>query len=145
MKRHLPLLALVALCGWVAGAASAREPTYNAATAGAVASCRSQYAAGGMTATQLWQCSDKATLAFERKDDPVNLDLYQAAAIRDEQVAALFDAGRLTKAEADALYDSTDAEVQKTLKGRREARENHAPSSCAKYADVSSTGNANCY
>jgi len=144
MKRYLPVVALLAFSGWSFGA-SGSEPTYNAATAAAVAACRAQYAAGGETAAQLWQCSDKATLAFERKDDPLNLDLYKAAATRDEQIAALYDSGKLTKGEADDLYDSTDAEVQKTLKGRREALESHPPSSCAKYSDVSSTGNANCY
>jgi len=145
MKRYLPLLALLTLAGWTAGAASAREPTYNAETTSAVAACRSQYAAGGMTTEQLWQCSDKATLAFERRDDPLNMDLYKAAATRDEQIAALLDAGKLTKAQADDLFDSTGAEVQKTLKGRRDALEDHRPSSCGKYTDISSGSNTNCY
>ena len=149
MKRHLPLLALtaslLALSGLAAGPACAREATLDAATTKVVAACRAQYDAGGVTATQLWQCSDKATLAFQRHDDPVNMDLYKAAATRDEQIAGMFDAGQLTLSQADALYDSTEAEVQKTLKGRRQAMEDHPPSSCAKYTDVSSTGNANCY
>ena len=56
----------------------------------------------------------------------------------------MFDAGKLSKSEADALYDSTDAEVQKTLKGRREALAEHRPSTCAKFSDISG-GNMTCY
>ena len=143
MKRFL-LLGLMALGGWAAATASEAGPNRDATNA-AVAACKSQYAAGGMSAEQLWQCSDKAELAYEYSHDPLNMDLYKAAAIRNEQVAAMFDAGKISKTQADSLYDATDAEVQKTLKGRRQAMEDHPPSSCAKYTDVSSTGNANCY
>jgi len=143
MKRHLVLAAL-AFSG-LAMASTAEAGPNRAATEAAISACKSQYAAGGMTAVQLWQCSDRAELAFETSHDPVNMDLYSAAATRDEQIAALFDAGKLDKSQADALYDSTDAEVQKTLKGRRETLDNHRPSSCAKYSDISSGGNLNCY
>jgi hypothetical protein len=139
MKPYL-LLALLALGGCATDTAPARE-----AVVDQVAACRAHYAAGGMTAVQLWQCSDKATLAYQRASDPRDIDLYQAAATRNEQIAAMFDAGKISKAQADDLYASTDAEVQKTVKGRREAMETNRPSSCAKYSDVSSTGNANCY
>ena len=143
MKRHL-IVAALALGGLaIAGAANAGPS--QAATEAAVAACKSQYAAGGMTATQLWQCSDRAELAYEKSHDPVNMDLYSAAATRDEQIAAMFDAGTIGKAQADALYDSTDAEVQKTLKGRREVLDEHRPSSCGKYSDISGQGNTNCY
>ena len=114
-------------------------------TANAVAACKAQYAAGGVTAAQLWQCSDKAELAYEKSHDPFNMDLYTAAATRDEQVAAMFDAGKISKAQADSLYDATDAQVQKTLKGRREALDNQRPSSCGKYSDISGQGNTTCY
>ena len=57
----------------------------------------------------------------------------------------MFDSGQISKTQADSLYDATDAEVQKTLKGRREARDNQRPSSCGKYSDISGQGNTNCY
>jgi hypothetical protein len=144
MTRSL-FVAAVALGGWALVAVAADAGPNRAATDTAVAACKAQYAGGGMTATQLWQCSDKAELAYEKSHDPLNMDLYTAAATRDEQIAALFDSGKLSKAEADALYDSTDAEVQKTLKGRRDALNENRPTSCAKYSDISSTGNVNCY
>jgi len=143
MKRHLLLTAAV-LSGLAFALAANAGPSRDQTT-NAVAACKSQYVAGGMTAVQLWQCSDRAELAFEKSHDPVNMDLYSAAATRDEQIAGMFDAGKLDKSQADALYDSTDAEVQKTLKGRRESLDNHRPSSCAKYSDISSGGNLNCY
>jgi len=143
MKRYLVVAAL-ALSGVLVAQAADAGPN-RAATDAAVAACKAQYAAGGMTTVQLWQCSDKAELAFEKSHDPVDMDLYSAAATRNEQIAALFDAGQISKAQADSLYDATDAEVQKTLKGRREARDNQRPSSCGKYSDISGQGNTNCY
>ena len=143
MKRHLVLAAL-AFSG-LAMASTAEAGPNRAATEAAISACKSQYAAGGMTAVQLWQCSDRAELAFEKSHDPVDMDLYSAAATRDEQIAAMFDSGQISKTQADSLYDATDAEVQKTLKGRREARDNQRPSSCGKYSDISGQGNTNCY
>ncbi len=143
MKRHLVLAALA--LGALSIASTAEAGPNRAATEAAISACKAQFAAGGMTAVQLWQCSDRAELAYEKSHDPVNMDLYTAAATRDEQIAGMFDAGKLSKPEADALYDSTDAEVQKTLKGRRESLDNHRPSSCAKYSDISGGGNLNCY
>jgi len=142
MNRHLLLAAALSGLAWTSAVHAGPS---RSATETAVAACKSQYAAGGMTAAQLWQCSDRAELAYEKAHDPVNMDLYTAAATRDEQIAAMFDAGKLNKSQADALYDSTDAEVQKTLKGRRETLDDHRPSSCAKYQDISSGGNLNCY
>ena len=143
MARQLLLTAI--MLGGLAWATGADAGPSRAATDAAVAACRSQYAAGGMTTAQLWQCSDRAELAYEKSHDPLNMDLYSAAATRDEQIAGFYDSGKLSKADADALYESTDAEVQKTLKARREALDDHRPSKCAKYSDISSTGNLNCY
>jgi len=143
VKRHL-LLTAATLSGLAFAFAAKAGPSRDQTTA-AVAACRSQYAAGGMTAAQLWQCSDKAELAYEKSHDPLNMDLYTAAATRNEQVAAMFDAGQISKSQADGLYDATDAEVQKTLKGRREALDNRRPSSCGKYSDISGQGNTTCY
>jgi hypothetical protein len=139
MKRYL-FLAVLAL-----GACATEGGLTVEATTKAVAACRAQYAAGGMTTVRLWQCSDKAVLAFQRSSDPRNMDLYEAAATRNEQIAALYDSGKIGKPQADALYDSTDAEVRKTVQGRRQALEEHRPSDCSKYSDISSTGNAICY
>ncbi len=141
MQRQLLLTAAV-MSGLAFAANAGPSPQQ---TASAVAVCKSQYAAGGMTAAQLWQCSNKAELAYEKSHDPVNMDLYQAAATRNEQVAAMFDAGKISKTQADSLYDATDAEVQKTLAGRREALDNQRPSSCGKYSDISGQGNTTCY
>ena len=138
MKRYL-LLALLALGGCATDTAPARQ-----AVVDQVAACRAHFAAGGMTSVQLWQCSDRAILAYERASDPPNIDLYQAAATRNEQIAAMFDAGKISKAQADDLYASTDAEVQKTVKGRRQAREDNRPASCGRYSDMSFSGNATC-
>jgi hypothetical protein len=143
VKRHLLLTA--AVLGGLAWASGASAGPNRAATDSAVAACKSQYAAGGMTTVQLWQCSNRAELAYEKSHDPVDMDLYSAAATRNEQVAAMFDAGKISKAQADSLYDATDAEVQKTLKGRREARDNQRPSSCGKYSDISGQGNTTCF
>jgi len=143
MTRHLVLAALA--LGGLALASAADAGPDRAATEAAISACKSRYAAGGMTAVQLWQCSDRAELAFEKAHDPVNMDLYSAAATRDEQIAGLFDAGKLDKAQADGLYDATDAEVQKTLKGRRESLDAHRPSSCGRSTDISSGGNLTCY
>jgi hypothetical protein len=142
LKRHLLLTA--AVLGGLASAAAANAGPSRDQTTNAVAACRAQYAAGGLSAAQLWQCSDKAELAYEKSHDPLNLDLYQAAAMRNEQVAAMFDAGKISKTQADSLYDATDAEVQKTLTGRREALD-HRLSSCGKYSDVSAQSNTICY
>jgi hypothetical protein len=143
MKRHL-LLTVIALGGlaWATGAGAGPS---QAATDTAVATCKTQYAAGGMTTVQLWQCANQAELAFEKSNDPLNMDLYRAAATRNEQVAGLFDTGKISKAQADSLYDATDAEVQKTLKGRRETLEDRPRSSCGKYSDVSGQSNTICY
>ena len=143
MKRQLLLMAAT-LCGLAWTSAANAGPSRDQ-TANAVAACKSQYAAGGVTATQLWQCSDKAELAYEKSHDPRNMDLYQAAATRNEQVAAMFDAGKISKEQAASLYDATDAEVQKTLAGRREALDNTRPSGCGKYSDISGQGNTTCY
>ena len=143
MRRHLVIAALA--LGGLAITSTAEAGPSRADTEAAVAACKSQYVAGGMTAVQLWQCSDRAELAYEKSHDPVNMDLYKAAATRDEQIAAMFDAGKVSKSGADSLYDATDAEVQKTLKARREALDEHRPSSCGKYSDISSGGNLNCY
>jgi len=144
MKRSL-LVAAVALGGLALTVGAANAGPNRAATDAAVAACKAQYAAGGMTAAQLWQCSDKAELAYEKSHDPADMDLYSAAATRNEQIAALYDSGQISKAQADSLYDATDAEVQKTLKGRREARDSRPPSGCGKYSDISGQGNTTCY
>jgi hypothetical protein len=143
MNRHL-LLTMALLSGLAFASAANAGPSRDQ-TVNAVSVCKSQYAAGGVTAAQLWQCSNKAELAYEKSHDPLNMDLYRAAATRNEQVAAMFDAGQISKAQADSLYDATDAEVQKTLKGRREALDNQRPSSCGKYSDISGQGNTTCY
>jgi hypothetical protein len=92
MKQYL-VVATLALGGWAFAFAADAGPN-RAATDSAVAACKTQYAAGGMTAAQLWQCSNRAELAYEKSHDPLNLDLYTAAATRDEQIAALYDAGQ---------------------------------------------------
>ena len=82
MKRHLLLTA--AVLGGLACASAASAGPSRAATDTAVAACKTQYAAGGMTTVQLWQCSDRAELAYEKSHDPVDMDLYSAAATRNE-------------------------------------------------------------
>ena len=86
MTRSL-VVAAVALGGWALAAAGANAGPNRAATDNAVAACKAQYAGGGTTAAQLWQCSDKAELAYEKSHDPLNMDLYAVMQVtRDAQI-----------------------------------------------------------
>jgi hypothetical protein len=68
------------------------------------------------------QCNDKAFLAEKAATFPLDMDLYQEQAARNELAAAQQDAGKLTSDEVIATINANYAEMERKRKDREIAR-----------------------